>query len=57
MSMIKAFANGTFQLRVSSQLLDKPLYVTFDSREQADAYGMQLEGLLAQGIVRARFAG
>jgi hypothetical protein len=51
MSTIKAFANGTFQLRVSSKLLDKPLYATFDTLEQAQAYGTQLEGLLAQGIV------
>lgn len=51
MSTIKAFTNGTFQLRVSSKLLDKPLYATFDTREQAKAYGTQLEGLLAQGIV------
>jgi len=51
MSTIKACANGTFQLRVSSKLLDKPLYATFDSHEQAHAYGIQLEGLLAQGIV------
>jgi hypothetical protein len=51
MSTIKAFTNGTFQLRVSSKLLDKPLYATFDSKEQAEAYGTQLEGLLAQGIV------
>lgn len=51
MSTIKAFNNGTFQLRVSHKLLDKPLYATFDSREQAEAYGTQLEGLLAQGIV------
>ena len=51
MATIKAFTNGTFQLRVSSKLLDKPLYATFDSREQAETYGLQLEGLLAQGIV------
>lgn len=51
MSTIKAFTNGTFQLRVSSKLLDKPLYATFDTKEQAEAYGTQLEGLLAQGVV------
>ena len=51
MSTIKTFTNGTFQLRVSSKLLDKPLYVTFDTREQAETYGSQLESLLAQGIV------
>ncbi|MES2354830.1 MAG: site-specific integrase [Pseudomonadota bacterium] len=51
MATIKQRANGTFQLRVSSKLLPKPLYATFDSNEQAKAYGTQLEGLLAQGIV------
>lgn len=51
MSTIKAFDNGTFQLRVSHKLLDKPLYATFDTREQAHAYGTHLKGLLAQGIV------
>jgi len=51
MSTIKQRANGTFQLRVSSKLLPKPLYATFDSPEQAQAYGIQLEGLLAQGVV------
>jgi len=51
MATIKTRANGTFQLRVSSKLLPKPLYATFDSYEQARAYGTQLEGLLAQGIV------
>jgi integrase len=51
MSTIKQRANGTFQLRVSSKLLPKPLYATFDTYEQAQAYGTQLEGLLAQGIV------
>lgn len=53
MSTIKARANGTFQLRISNKLLPKPLYATFDSLEQAKAYGTQLEGLLAQGIVPA----
>lgn len=51
MSTIKQRANGTFQLRVSNKLLPKPLYATFDSYEQAQAYGTQLEGLLAQGVV------
>jgi hypothetical protein len=51
MSTIKSFPNGNFQLRVSSKLLDKPLYATFDTREEAEAYGTQLEGLPAQGVV------
>lgn len=51
MSTIKQRANGTFQLRISNKLLPKPLYATFDSFEQAQAYGTQLDGLLAQGVV------
>jgi len=51
MSTIKSFPNGKFQLRVTNKSLDKPFYATFESREQALAYGAQLEGLLAQGIV------
>lgn len=48
---IKARANGTFQLSIKNKLLPKTLWATFDSLEQADAYGKQLEALLAQGIV------
>ncbi|WP_156404014.1 site-specific integrase [Massilia sp. Root1485] len=42
-----------FQLRVSHKLLPKDLWATFDTREAAEQYGRQLEGLLAQGIVPA----
>ena len=51
MSTIKSFPNGKFQICVANKLLDKPFYATFDSRDQALAYGAHLEGLLAQGIV------
>jgi integrase len=51
MSTIKSSPNGKFQLRVTNKLLDKPFYATFETREQALAYGHHLEGLLAQGIV------
>lgn len=51
MASIKARANGTFQLSIKNKLLPKTLWATFDSFEQADAYGKQLEALLAQGIV------
>lgn len=40
-----------FQLRVKHRLLTKPYIKTFDSHEDADRYGMQLEALLAKGIV------
>jgi hypothetical protein len=40
-----------FQLRVSHKLLPKNLWATFDTREAAEQYGRQLEGLLAQGSI------
>lgn len=40
-----------FQLRVKHRLLTKPYIKTFDSFEDADRYGTQLEALLIQGIV------
>jgi hypothetical protein len=50
---IKHLPSGSFQLSVKSKLLPKTLWATFDKFEQAEAYGKQLEGLLAQGIVPA----
>jgi hypothetical protein len=44
--------NG-FQLRISHKLLPKDSWATFDTREAAEQYGKQLEGLLAQGIAPA----
>jgi hypothetical protein len=41
-----------FQLRISHKLLPKDLWATFDTREAAEQYGRQLEGLLAQHIAR-----
>ena len=51
MSTIKQFPNGSFQVRISSHLLDKPLYATFFARAQAESHGLRIEGLSAQGIV------
>lgn len=51
MSTIKCLPSGNFQLRVSNALLGKPLYATFDTKDQAQAYGQHLEALLRQGIV------
>ena len=42
-----------FQLRITHKLLPKVLWATFDTREAAEQYAGQLEGLLAQGIVPA----
>lgn len=53
MATIKSRPNGTFQLRVKHRLLPRTIWATFDSREEAERYGTQLEGLLSQGIVPA----
>lgn len=38
MATIKQLPSGEFQIRISSKLLPKPFYATFDTREQAVAY-------------------
>jgi integrase len=40
-----------YQLRVKHRLLPRPFFFTFETEEQATAYGNQLEALLASGIV------
>jgi hypothetical protein len=51
MASIKQTHSGTCQLCVKSKLLPKTLWATFDTRDAAEKYGAQLEGLLKQGIV------
>ena len=51
MASIKLTRSGTSQLSIKNKLLPKTLWATFDSHEQAEAYGKHSEGLLAQGIV------
>lgn len=53
MASIKQTPSGSFQISVKNKLLPKTLWATFDTRDQAEAYASQLEGLLAQGIVPA----
>ena len=53
MSTVKILSSGNAQVRVTSKLLGKPYYATFDTPEQARAYGLHLDRLLAQGIVPA----
>jgi len=40
-----------FQLRVKHNLLQKPFFFSFASRDEAHQYGTQLEAFLARGIV------
>jgi len=53
MASIKQTPSGAFQLSIKNKLLPKTLWATFDTHEQAEAYGRQLDALLAQGIVPA----
>jgi len=47
---------GRFQLRVKHALLPKPFFWTFDTHDEAHAYGVQLEGMLARGVVPLEMA-
>ncbi len=40
-----------YQLRVSRKILPRPFFFTFDTEDEAKAYGSQLEALLDRGIV------
>lgn len=39
------------QLRIINKLLPRPFFFSFDSHEEAFAYGTQLEAILARGVV------
>ena len=50
----KQFPNGTWQYVIKKAgVLDKPLYLTFPTEEEGDAYVARVEALLAKGIVPA----
>ena len=52
----KQFPNGTWQYTFKrAGVLDKPLYLTFDSEEEGDEYAERLEALLERGIVPTEF--
>ncbi|HVL43684.1 MAG TPA: hypothetical protein VM407_02535, partial [Acidovorax sp.] len=40
-----------FQLRIKNKVLPKPLFFTFDTQEEAEAFKAQVDGLLKQGVV------
>lgn len=47
----KADGTTTYELRVKHKLLPKPFYSSFNTQAEATNYGIQLEALLAQGLV------
>ncbi|NHZ88897.1 hypothetical protein F2P45_07645 [Massilia sp. CCM 8733] len=53
MASIKTTPSGTFQLSVKNKLWPRTFWATFDTFDEAQRYGQQLDGLLAQGIVPA----
>lgn len=50
MATVRVMGSG-FQVRVKSKLLPKDFYATFDTEQDAQRYGEQLDRLLKQGIV------
>ena len=42
---------GKFQLRIKNKVLPKPLFYTFDTLAEAEAFQAQVDGLLRQGVV------
>lgn len=54
----KQFPNGTWQYTFKrAGVLDKPIYLTFESEQEGDAYAQKLEALLERGIVPTEFRG
>lgn len=52
----KQFPNGTWQYTFKKAgLLDKPIYLTFDTEDEGDTYAAKLETLLDRGIVPTEF--
>ena len=42
---------GKFQLRIKNKVLPRPLFYTFDTMAEAEAFKAQVDGLLKQGVV------
>lgn len=53
MASVRETRTGRFELTIRNKLLPKPVYLTFETREEADAYGKQVDMLLAAGVVPA----
>ncbi|QIW89238.1 tyrosine-type recombinase/integrase [Pseudomonas phage 8P] len=52
----KQFPNGTWQFTFKKKgVLDKPIYLTFDTEAEGDEYARKLEALLDRGIVPTEF--
>lgn len=53
MAYVRETRPGRHELTIRNKLLPKPVYLTFETREEAETYGAQVEQLLAAGVVPA----
>ncbi len=53
MSSVRVTPAGRFELTIRSKLLPKRIFMTFDTKKEAEDYGQQLDQLLAAGVVPA----
>ncbi len=51
MASVRETRTGRFELTIRNKLLPKPVYLSFDTREEAETYGKQCDMLLAGGVV------
>ena len=58
MAGIRQRANGTWEVKFQRKgLLSGPVYFTFDSRDEGEAYAARVEALFDRGIIPAEFTG
>lgn len=58
MAGIRQRPNGTWEFKFQRKgLLSGPVYFTFDSREEGEAYAARVEALFDRGIIPAEFTG
>jgi integrase len=50
---VRQTPSGNFELRITHRLLPKPVYLTFNNEDAANAYGTQARELLDSGVVPA----
>lgn len=51
MASVRETRPGRFELTIRNRLLPKAVYLTFDTREEAETYGEQVDKLLSAGVV------
>lgn len=57
MASVRETRPGRFELTIRNKLLPKPVYLTFETRKEAEDYGRQVDQLLAAGVVPQALVG